>query len=344
MRYQRIQPTWKSGGPVDYSLNAQQSIAGPIPLFHVASSGGTAIGSGETVASMAKALEIHGMRSDDLDEQSKLALREMLSWRLPSMEFSGTVTALFVFSFDATPSCKDMTNCPLPGPTNELLAATVERFCEQSKVPIEVYAQWEISSALLASKRMPPERIHAAGDAGVYMNTQQIMQMMLDDMAQQTPQPSVVAVVAHPDHLRRAFRTLQAQYPLVTVLPAMMPYGLDWPKDQREGSALNLYGADYGYGLVHSRGQHVESRWYEQPFGYFPDGDPQIWVRDREVWILYDHWAMAKGVADGIIQPSQLELELVPLKNQGMSMAYVWLVIGSCLVTLMLVYIVRRWG
>jgi len=41
--------------------------------------------------------------------------------------------------------------------------------------------------------------------------------------------------------------------------------------------------------------------WYDAPYGYFPDGEPQRWARHREVWIAYEFWARAKGVATGVI-------------------------------------------
>ena len=41
--------------------------------------------------------------------------------------------------------------------------------------------------------------------------------------------------------------------------------------------------------------------WYDASYGYFPDGEPQRWARHREVWIAYELWARAKGVATGVI-------------------------------------------
>ena len=41
--------------------------------------------------------------------------------------------------------------------------------------------------------------------------------------------------------------------------------------------------------------------WYDAPNGFFPDGEPQRWARNREVWIAYEFWARAKGVATGVI-------------------------------------------
>lgn len=306
----RIRPSWKSGGPVDYSPDlrvAAPAATAPLPLFQVATSGGTAIQSGGTVRSLATSLEALGLSANDLDEESRLAMREMLSWRLASVKAAGPVTALLAFSFGGARVCTDLRRCPEPGPTNELLAATVERFVAGSAQAVEVYAQWEIAAALLRSGRVPAERVHAAGAPGVYLNTARILEEMTRDLAGR-PLPGGVAVLAHPDHLRRAFLTVRtmlpssaaAAIPTSAVVPAMSPYGLDWPTFAGEGSSLNLYrgvaGAVHSHGLVESTG------WYSGGLGYFPDGETQEWVGDRDVWLLYDHWAMAQGIATGLIK------------------------------------------
>ena len=36
--------------------------------------------------------------------------------------------------------------------------------------------------------------------------------------------------------------------------------------------------------------------------GYFRDGGTQPWVHKREVFIAYEAWARAKGVATGMIR------------------------------------------
>ena len=52
---------------------------------------------------------------------------------------------------------------------------------------------------------------------------------------------------------------------------------------------------------VHTLGQLRSTSWREEPHGFFPDGEPQRWAHQREVWIAYEFWARAKGVATGII-------------------------------------------
>eukprot|EP00439_Symbiodinium_sp_Y106_P051578 s1829_g6.t2 len=234
-----------------------------------------------------------------------VALRAMLSWRLPATAPPPLPSALLAFSFDATPQCHSLQDCPFPGPSNELLAATVEHVWNTSE-RVEVYAQWEIAAALLRSGRIPPGRIHPAGVPGRYMNTVQILEAMMQDILQRQPASQSLVVLAHPDHLRRAVRTLQTflgskarTFPAWAVVPAMAPYSLDWPSNRSCGSALDLYSGVSA--VVHSQGSEFLTSWRARNLGYFPDGDPQIWVRSREVWVLYDHWAMAKGIATGII-------------------------------------------
>ncbi|CAE7949707.1 yadS, partial [Symbiodinium sp. KB8] len=126
---------------------------------------------------------------------------------------------------------------------------------------------------------------------------------MMQNILQQQPAAQSLVVLAHPDHLRRAIRTLQTflgskarTFPAWAVAPAMAPYSLDWPSNRSCGSALDLYAGVSA--MVHSQGSEFLTSWRARNLGYFPDGDPQIWVRNREVWVLYDHWAMAKGEGD----------------------------------------------
>lgn len=87
----------------------------------------------------------------------------MLTWRLPppppvpALGAGGgaDVDALLVLSFDATPQCLSLEECPLPGPSNTLLAQTVARLCAATAAAAvphgsapRVYAQWEVAAAL----------------------------------------------------------------------------------------------------------------------------------------------------------------------------------------------------
>lgn len=305
-RVRRIEPAWKAGN-VEYSMDASGSN-GTFPLFRLAMSGGTAVGAGSSVASLAAALESHGLCGEDFDAEAQGVLRTILSWRLPAHQayVAGAATALLAFSFDATPGCRSLKDCPLPGPSNELIAATVEHFCERSVEPVQVYAQWEIASALLRSGRVPKERIHSAGSPGMYQNTVEILQEMTRDLFTKSV-PKSVLVLAHPDHVRRAYHTattfFSQRQPLLQIVPAMAPYGLDWPTNKSEGTIIDLF--EGVTGVVHSQGKELASSWRAVNLGYFPDAEPQKWVHRREVWILYDQWAMAKGVAAGIILPQR---------------------------------------
>ena len=128
-----------------------------------------------------------------------------------------------------------------------------------------------------------------------------------------------LVVLAHPDHLRRALRIGETTFARAalggpcreasifgsSIVPAMAPYHVDWPWDSstaahgaRGGSTLNLFAGASGH--VHTNGSRRDASWYEPPNGFFAD-DPQPWVRRREVWLCYEFWARAKGVATGII-------------------------------------------
>lgn len=253
--------------------------------------------------SSAAALMLLGLEERDLDGDAWGALRRMLSWRFPELSVE-PIDAVFAFSFDATPACRNVTDCDFPGPSNELLAATVERFCEQFERPVEVYAQWEIAASLLHSGIIPPSRVHAAGTPGAYENTVQILEKMFN--ASDAQAPARVAVLAHPDHLLRAFWTAQTRLATwqgasasTDLVPAMAPYGLGWPRAATTGPALNLYSGVEG--VVHTQGRVEKASWYGESLGFFPDGNPQKWVHEREVWLLYDVWARAKDVSQGII-------------------------------------------
>ena len=42
--------------------------------------------------------------------------------------------------------------------------------------------------------------------------------------------------------------------------------------------------------------------WYDTShLGFFDDDSDQKWTHDRDTWILYDHWAVLKGIVKGTI-------------------------------------------
>jgi hypothetical protein len=87
----------------------------------------------------------------------------------------------------------------------------------------------------------------------------------------------------------------------------MNPYNIDWMATRKEESRedhLNLFEFVESAG-VHSQGQELVTGWYDdENWGFFPDGDPQKWTHQREVWILYDQWAVAKGIVTGTVDPN----------------------------------------
>lgn len=311
-RLNRITPTWKPGGRLDYTYydGVPTRRTDRVSVFGDALITGTS-----SVSELATTLEAMGLTPEDFDAFARAALRTMLSWRLPREEeeeesmstFSDDV-ALFVFSFDATPSCFTVEHCPLPGPTNEMLAATAARFVAQHHGNVRIVAQWEVAAALLQSHGdiLMPNQVKAVGTPGTFQNTAEIFELMR--CALPTTTTNAAIVLAHPDHLRRAMRTAQTLMhakknhfdcaPL-RLHSAMQPYHLDWPQHYEKKDGVNLF--DDTPVAVHSAHKQRMVSWYDDNLGYFPDGDPQKWTHQREVWILYDHWAVAKGIVTGVI-------------------------------------------
>jgi len=342
-RVERVAPTWKPGGQVDYtwSANAAAAASGTqlsptLNLFEAAASLPRAVrvaSEAATVSSMASSLEAElGMSAADFDAPARAAIREMLTWHLPApaerrLPAHGDLT-LLVLSFDATPHCQSVTDCQQPGPSNELLAATAAAFVrerrEEHDQQVHVVAQWEVAAAI----RMLESRfgsvqssVQAVGTPGRFENTAQIFTMMRALLPSATTcvdlgvvesdgSPRVV-LLAHPDHLRRGLRIGQAAFakaaraeeappacPPLAMVPAMLPYRLDWPR-RRERPLLDLYANVSAH--VHTGGHVRLASWHDANHGYFPDGDPQRWAHRREVFLCYEFWARAKGVATGVI-------------------------------------------
>jgi hypothetical protein len=90
----------------------------------------------------------------------------------------------------------------------------------------------------------------------------------------------------------------------------MNPYRLDWTttsRQQQKEKEWNLYESVTAV-TVHTQGQDVVTSWHDVQgtWGYFPDADPQKWTHARETWILYDQWAVVKGIVTGTIDPDLL--------------------------------------
>ena len=336
-RVDLIAPTWKPGGKIDYSW---PGTGGPAEsstwsLFEAATKPPLA-NAGATVGSLARALEGLGLRADDFDSEARIALHEMLTWRLPveSEQLALSTTrnlTLLILSFDATPDCRSVDDCQRPGPSNELLAATADAFVSrrwrEHGQHVDVIAQWEVAAALRTLKQQRLHHSHGndkhgrlvvtpVGTPGIFENTAQIYEHMLARMDTSACDEhggggdGRVVLLAHPDHLRRALRIGESAFkgfggPCqgLRLVPAMQPYTIAWPDTAAAASAgtrLNLYAGVSS--AVHTGGEVKEATWYDASSGYFPDGEPQRWARRREVWIAYEAWARAKGVATGVIR------------------------------------------
>ena len=79
------------------------------------------------------------------------------------------------FLFDATLLCWDISNCPQPGPSNGLLAATVLQFLRRNETnqasKIHVITQWEVVTALKQQYSARQKfNIIPVGTSGVFQN------------------------------------------------------------------------------------------------------------------------------------------------------------------------------
>mmetsp|Transcript_21694 Transcript_21694/g.35785 ORF Transcript_21694/g.35785 Transcript_21694/m.35785 type:complete len:454 (-) Transcript_21694:228-1589(-) len=333
-RVDLIAPTWKPRGRVDYSWPGSDAPPhAKLSLFSAISAPPFAVHRvGTTVASLARALEGIGLTADDFDGAARIALREMLTWSLPvaSRQLSLSKTkdlTLLVLSFDATPNCRSVDDCPQPGPSNELLAATADAFASRRWSEygqrVDIIAQWEVAAAL-HTLRQPwrantvdaaHSRVVSVGTPGFFENTAQIFGYMLAQMEMSACDSSAggrVVLLAHPDHLCRALRIGETAFkgsvgPChgLQLVPAMQPYSVGWPRQPSSAAQLNLF-ADVSC-TVHTGGGVRGATWYDESNGFFQDGEPQRWARHREVWLAYEFWARAKGVATGVIGLAHLD-------------------------------------
>ena len=187
-RVDLVAPTWKPRGLVDYSWPPGPSppVGAPeLSLFGASAAPPLAVpGVGTTVGSLARALEGVGLDAEDFDGDARAALREMLTWRLPERRgLSDTASlTLLVLSFDATPDCRSVDDCPRPGPSNELLAATADAFVGRRWAEhgqrVNLIAQWEVAAALRTLRQSrgataADGRVVSVGTPGVFENTAQ---------------------------------------------------------------------------------------------------------------------------------------------------------------------------
>lgn len=89
----------------------------------------------------------------------------------------------------------------------------------------------------------------------------------------------------------------------------MQPYTLDWPAKRnlttlhRDDNSINMFGLLEPTKVRLGRGNEtITTDWYDHRLGFFAeDGNDQEWTQQRDVWILYDHWAVLKGIVTGTI-------------------------------------------
>jgi hypothetical protein len=249
---------------------------------------------------------------------------------------SGTLT-LLVFSFGATRECRTALDCARPGPTNELLAVTAWRFAarrmREHGQRVDIIAQWEVAAAL---RNIGGEVVAAVGTPGRFENTSQIFhrmkRAMADEACRRGSQFTRAAIVlTHPDHLYRALRIGQTTFTVAAVgrvggggsscdgavrlWPAMLPFDLGWPETVLRGQSgqsvvreLNLYHLANASATVHVAGSVELAAWQgdgaiSHHHGYFADGHApgQEMVHRREVWLAFELFARADGIASGTI-------------------------------------------
>lgn len=351
-RIARITPDWKTVGTggVSYELGVPQDNiphAHAIRLFDEATSAPYMLRTATTVRAMCRALACIGLHAGDFDDLSRRALSVMMRWsvgsptasHIPRAPVDGQTASkrntrshppreayLLALSFDATAACQSVCDCPCPGPTNELLAATAIQFIESRRRKygqcVRPVVQWEVAAGMLS-------RGSAAchvGTPGAYENTFTILRKMFDHIETESGASSPAGplvrtrgasspagkgrvpqlfLLCHPDHIPRAMSTWHALMAtrataatercrwMPALLPGMRPYRLDWPKRPEAEGGLYAYVST----TVHTVGLARIATWYDKCNGYFPDGDPQRWTRQREVWILYDQWARAHSIA-----------------------------------------------
>merc|ERR1712137_6262 len=203
--------------------------------------------------------------------------------------------AIAGFSFGSGYVCPNFSACEQPGLTNTALASVAIRSVQHTadrdgRGKTNLFLQWEVAAAAASLLGIPRTeftgsgcvcRSHGlgevcvwkVGDGGAYLGTADIW----STLASELPKLKITKLVhlAAPDHLPRVYRTglkmLQTSSIRITLLPAMIPFNLNYPVTA--GAALiNVY---------------ENSPFMQESFGLSQD-NPQDWVRNRMLFRLYE--------------------------------------------------------
>ena len=132
--------------------------------------------------------------------------------------------SLVVFAFG---NRTDTEGNPIPGPTNEALAATVAAFVADHPVP--VFAQWEVADVLMADEVAEVTSIDPEIDADgttVYLSTEGVADKAVALAASGGTELGQVAVIAFRDHAARSVMTAAR-----AGMTAAVPAGTELPVD-----------------------------------------------------------------------------------------------------------------
>eukprot|EP00401_Gymnodinium_catenatum_P015754 CAMPEP_0117508302 /NCGR_PEP_ID=MMETSP0784-20121206/26877_1 /TAXON_ID=39447 /ORGANISM="" /LENGTH=497 /DNA_ID=CAMNT_0005303849 /DNA_START=56 /DNA_END=1549 /DNA_ORIENTATION=+ len=230
----------------------------------------------------------------------------------------------FSFGNSKDEYCRCDADCRYPGLMNEMLAWTLVDY--MSEHPNDtVYAQWEVAVALRRLVQGDAGRASRvvqlggkacnASAASSYLSTADIMNACFQDV--ETDGVRRLLVLAHPDHLPRAYFTAQTalrraqskgRFQALRLVPGMAPYSLDWPghppgASVGPGSVVDMYAnSTRGYTLSDGTTRSWYPTAFDSSLGYLAaPQDGQEWVLNRKVFLLYEMWARSEGVYVGAI-------------------------------------------
>lgn len=317
--WHRITPTWKplssiEKGPLEFDYKASGENA--LQAMHIGFDG-------QTVAELADFLESKfNVAATDYNERQvrmmfQFTLRPGTSWVPAEFSTKVSIKAVFGFSFAAAgKTCKGTSpdDCPHPGRANAMLGDTTLAYLQHNS-DVHAICQWEIVTAMMKARpgkawQEFEKRVHMVGAPGIFKSTVQVLKDMLTKLRESTQgsMPSSIAVLAHPDHLPRAYITVRSAFAEsslrkilgnVLIIPAMLPCSLGWPNEKHDGLVFSMFSGKLNSAWFEGNGlTHDEKKGEDVGLGYFEDGD-QHWTYDRQNFLLYELWARAKTFATG---------------------------------------------